>query len=163
MCHPQLADIDGYQGLGVLLHGCCDRMSDRHEKDHALVGGMRRKECRYVIIEECKAGAAKVLRIGGKIHSASQDSSLELDCPVATVPHGLQATLQIRQKEHRGGCIAGQILAQRQIAGTITEIAALQGREPTVSRVQEVRAGRKAIHGIHNHVKYRLWPKNRQK
>ena len=85
-------------------------MSDRHEKDRAFVGGMRREEFRHIIVEECKAGCTQALSIGAKIHSASQDSSFELDCAVPTIPHRRQALLQIGQKEHRGGCVAGQIL-----------------------------------------------------
>src|SRR5205823_11293327 len=104
-------------------------MSYRDQKNRLFAGAVRREEFRHLIIEECQAGGAQTLGVGAQVHPASQDSGFELDRTIPAISHHLLAWLKVGQEEYRGCCVASQILFQREVGGTIAEIAVPQSHQ----------------------------------
>src|SRR5262249_47085194 len=65
------------------------RLAHGHDKDGALVGGVRRKERSNVIVVERQATGAQSHGAGTQVHLAAENASLQLYGAIAPVPQVL--------------------------------------------------------------------------
>ena len=99
--------------------------AERHEENCTLVLRVRRKEVRYIVVEEGETGCAEVQCICSEIHLAAEDSGFELNGSVSAIAEAFKNGMEIRKEEDIGCGVAREILSKAKVAGLATEVAFL--------------------------------------